>query len=524
MYPVGTNVLNDRTMGESARGLADTSSLAKGRSAALSCVIARDTRHNSPEFAELCARVLAAAGFKVYLFAEPRSTPLLSFAVRHLGCDAGIMITASHNPPSDNGFKCYAPTGGQVIPPDDAGIIACVKAASDREIPEKPFEEGLADGSIVLVGAGGRRGLHRRRRRRVGQRRARPVDRLHADARRGRDLGGRGAPGRAGFDAAQHPRLATDPGRRLPQRARARLQPRDPQDARRRDRARPRPPAPTSSWPATPTPTGIGVGVPVTGDPKGEWTTLDGNQIGVAAGGLRHEEDARRREAPPRPLPGHDAGHEPDGPGPGRARTGSACEDDLLVGFKWIGQRIDEAGPAGLPLRLRGVARLPEGDPRPRQGRGGRRLALRRAGRRPSRPRGRPSWSTWTTSIIDVGHYGERLINKTFEGREGADQIKTLMAAFRPNPPGDVGGLAVTEVYDYNDPRDPRRRRPAGPAGPCPSPRATSSSSTPRRRGMPVRRPAVGDRAEDQVLPVRPDRHRGRDGPLGRQGDDRASA
>ena len=62
------------------------------------------------------------------------------------------MITASHNPPSDNGFKCYSSTGGQVIPPDDRGIIECVKAASDREIPEKPLEDGLADGSIVWAG------------------------------------------------------------------------------------------------------------------------------------------------------------------------------------------------------------------------------------------------------------------------------------------------------------------------------------------------------------------------------------
>ena len=93
-YPVGTNVLNDRTIAESARGLADYINASKGTGAPRSCVIARDTRHQSPEFASLCARVLAAAGFKVYLFAEPRSTPLLSFAVRYLKCDAGIMITA----------------------------------------------------------------------------------------------------------------------------------------------------------------------------------------------------------------------------------------------------------------------------------------------------------------------------------------------------------------------------------------------------------------------------------------------
>ncbi|MBX6313593.1 MAG: phospho-sugar mutase, partial [Isosphaeraceae bacterium] len=152
MYPIGTNVLNARTIAESARGLADYITARKGEGSIRSCVIARDTRHNSPEFAQICARVLAAAGFRVYLFPEPRSTPLLSFAVRHLHCDGGIMITASHNPPSDNGFKCYNAAGGQVIPPDDAGIIACVEQASEREIPEKPYDEGLADGSIILVG------------------------------------------------------------------------------------------------------------------------------------------------------------------------------------------------------------------------------------------------------------------------------------------------------------------------------------------------------------------------------------
>ena len=151
MYPVGTNVLNERTIAESARGLADFVTSRKGIGESRSCVIAFDTRHHSLEFARLCASVLAAAGFKVFLFKEPRSTPLLSFAVRHLQCDAGIMVTASHNPPSDNGFKCYGKSGGQVIPPDDQAIIDCVRAASDREIPEKPIDEALADGSVEWV-------------------------------------------------------------------------------------------------------------------------------------------------------------------------------------------------------------------------------------------------------------------------------------------------------------------------------------------------------------------------------------
>ena len=151
MYPVGTNVLNDRTIAESARGLADYVTSLKGEGLPRSCVIAHDTRHHSAEFARLCARVMAAAGFKVFLFKEPRSTPLLSFSVRHLHCDAGIMVTASHNPPSDNGFKCYGKSGGQVIPPDDQAIIDSVRSASDRDIPEKEIEKALADGSVEWV-------------------------------------------------------------------------------------------------------------------------------------------------------------------------------------------------------------------------------------------------------------------------------------------------------------------------------------------------------------------------------------
>src|SRR5262249_35280820 len=79
-----------------------------------------------------------------------RSTPELSFAVRHLKCDAGIMISASHNPPSDNGVKAYWSTGAQVLPPHDEGIIGCVYESN--EIPIADFEQAVGDGRIELVG------------------------------------------------------------------------------------------------------------------------------------------------------------------------------------------------------------------------------------------------------------------------------------------------------------------------------------------------------------------------------------
>jgi phosphoglucomutase/phosphomannomutase len=150
MYPIGTNVMNDRTVGESAQGLAAYLREVLGTASHLSCVIAHDTRINSERFARLSARVLAANGVRVYLFRGHRSTPQLSFAVRHLKASAGIVISASHNPPSDNGFKCSWSTGGQVIPPHDNGIIRCVEEV--RDIREADFDTSIQKGDIIWLG------------------------------------------------------------------------------------------------------------------------------------------------------------------------------------------------------------------------------------------------------------------------------------------------------------------------------------------------------------------------------------
>src|SRR5688572_21191840 len=99
MFPVGSNAINDRTIGERAQGLADYVKSQPGASANLSCAIAYDTRHRSEHFARLCAEVMLAAGFRVFFLQGHRSTPELSFCVRHKACSCGIMVTASHNPP-----------------------------------------------------------------------------------------------------------------------------------------------------------------------------------------------------------------------------------------------------------------------------------------------------------------------------------------------------------------------------------------------------------------------------------------
>lgn len=147
MFPVGSNAINDRTIGESAQGLAEyVKEVFAGEE--LSCAIAYDTRHNSRHFAELCAGIMVANGFKVYFIDSFRSTPELSFLVRYKKCNCGIMVTASHNPPSDNAVKVYWNTGGQLVPPHDSKVIE--KVMEVDEIVKVPFADAVSSNQVEL--------------------------------------------------------------------------------------------------------------------------------------------------------------------------------------------------------------------------------------------------------------------------------------------------------------------------------------------------------------------------------------
>ncbi len=148
---VGSNRINNVTIGESAQGLADYLTQQGGESAqAAGIVVAHDTRTTSREFAEYAASIFVANGFRTYLFDSFRATPELSFAVRHLKAAAGVVISASHNPPSDNGFKAYWNDGSQVVPPHDAGIMQCV--AKVKNVLSTQFSVAVEDGSIHIIG------------------------------------------------------------------------------------------------------------------------------------------------------------------------------------------------------------------------------------------------------------------------------------------------------------------------------------------------------------------------------------
>lgn len=123
----GTNRINKYTLGKNTQGISDYLKTAfPGEE--LKVVIAYDCRHNSNTLAKTVADVFSANGIKVYLFSDLRPTPELSFALKYLKCHAGIVLTASHNPPEYNGYKVYWQDGGQLVPPQDAEIIQVIEA------------------------------------------------------------------------------------------------------------------------------------------------------------------------------------------------------------------------------------------------------------------------------------------------------------------------------------------------------------------------------------------------------------
>ncbi|WP_371860727.1 phospho-sugar mutase [Paenibacillus elgii] len=147
----GTNRINAYTVARATQGLAQFM-LASGK-ASLSAVIAYDSRNQSPEFALEAAKVLAGNGIKAYVFESLRPTPELSFAVRHLKADAGIVITASHNPPEYNGYKVYGNDGGQLVPEQAEQVIAEIRGVqSFADVKRKSRAEAENAGLLQWIG------------------------------------------------------------------------------------------------------------------------------------------------------------------------------------------------------------------------------------------------------------------------------------------------------------------------------------------------------------------------------------
>jgi phosphomannomutase len=461
MYPIGSNAINDRTIGESAQGLADyIHSQFPGRKD-LSCAIAYDTRHESRHFAELCSEIMAAAGFKVRFLDGYRSTPELSFAVRYKQCACGIMVTASHNPPSDNAVKVYWSTGGQVLPPHDAGIIDRVMNCG--EIHRTPFAEALSAGKVEYC-----------------QQEVDPafIAAVHKQSVPGpRELKVLYSPLHGVGCSAVTPALEADGFKQIkvfgPQAQPDGDFPNVPGHV-----ANPENPAVFDAIIAEGKNAGadlimasdpdcdrLGCAAP-RGPSSGPWETFTGNQIGALltdflldarkrAGRLSREHyvvktlvttEMVRRIAD---------------------SYGVRTLGNLQVGFKWIAKTMDDEGPEKFVFGCEESHGYLAGDHvRDKDAAVAAMLLAELAAS--LKQKGQTLHARLDALYWQFGYHAERQISLSMPGSQGMKDMQTLMAGFRNDPPAELADVKVTEARDY---QALTQRAPGGAAAPFDGPR-----------------------------------------------------
>ncbi|TWU24920.1 Phosphoglucomutase [Novipirellula galeiformis] len=448
MYPIGSNAINDRTIGESAQGLANyvlEYAKREGRSGQLSCAIAYDTRHQSRHFTELCAGIMVAAGFKVYLLDDYRATPQLSFAVRYKKCDCGIMVTASHNPPSDNAVKVYWSSGAQVLPPHDKAIIE--RVMSCQEIKVTPFAEALADGRVEVV--------------------TEEIDQAFLEAAAAQAFAGpRDArilysPLHGVGTAAVMPLLARDGFKDVevygPHKEPSGDFPNVPGHVSNPENkavfAAPIEYAQGANFDlilaTDPDCDRLGVAAPLTTDPAGEWATFDGNQIGA----LLTDFILSKRQAAGTLSPAHYVVKTLVTSELIRRIAESysvRCVGDLLVGFKYIAEVIDREGPDNFVFGTEESHGYLVGQyARDKDGAVACMLMSELAAE--MKAQGISLHTHLANLHRKHGFHKETLINLVMEGSEGMAAMQRLMKAFRETPPKSLAGIAVSQIRDYSN-------------------------------------------------------------------------
>lgn len=442
MYPIGSNAINDRTIGESAQGLANyVKETVRGQT--LSCAIAYDTRHRSEHFARLCSEIMVAAGFTVYFLRGYRSTPELSFAVRYKKCSCGIMVTASHNPPSDNAVKVYWSTGGQVLPPHDAGIIE--RVMNCQEIARANFDEALKAGKVIPC---------------EEEVDAKFIDAVLTQAWPGSrsikiiysPLHGVGATAvlpvleRDGFEDVELFALHAEPNGDFPNVPGNVSNPENPKvfisiiDRAKEIRA-------DLCIATDPDCDRIGLAAPLTLKPGAEWQTLTGNQISALLVDFVLENAKSAGRLTPQSF---------------IVQTlvttqlvrriadsyGVRAIVDLLVGFKWIAGAIDEFGPEHFLFGTEESHGYMSGAyVRDKDGAVAAMLASELAAK--LKASGLTIHEKLDALFWQHGAHAERTVSVQMPGSEGMNRMMEVMAAFRADPPESIGGMAVKQIRDY---------------------------------------------------------------------------
>ncbi len=440
MADLGSATLNPRTVGESAMGMARYVKQAKP-AGPWRVVIAHDTRHRSAEFAQIAAGIFAAEGFTTFLFDGHRSTPALSFAVRHLHCDTGVMISASHNPPSDNGVKAYWSHGGQVLPPHDQGIIDAV--ANVGLLPEVDFDAAVCSGQIQVIG--------------------KTVDNAYIDAVASLSL----SPERelTVLYSPLHGVGETSVAATLQRAGFAGLHLYEPQRQPDGDFSNvpdhlPNPERPAVFPPMVPRAKELHADLIIASDPdadrigamvrdsSGEYVYVTGNQIGAllmdyvasarSAQGTLTPEHYILTTLVTTPLVGAIA-----------RQAGLRVVEDLLVGFKYIGARMESDGPEKFVYATEESHGYLGGTHCRDKDASIAALWLCEAAAVDKR-RGRTLLDRLNELYVAYGYHVERQASLTREGAEGQAAITGLMALLRTEPPQELAGFRFEEVRDYS--------------------------------------------------------------------------
>ena len=442
MYPVGCNAINEQTIGESAQGLATYVRQTKPNGP-WSAAIAYDTRHRSREFAELCAGILVANGFTVFFIDDYRSTPELSYLVRYRSCDCGIMVTASHNPPSDNAVKVYWSSGAQLVPPHDVNVIENVAAV--QEIQRSSFDSAVRDGKVVLCRDEMDAALLNEH---LGQSLGGPKDVriIYSPLHGVGEFNVKSLLTAVGFRDLEIYERHREPSGDFPN---VPGHVSNPENAAVFDEiiTRAKSTGAELILATDPDCDRMGAAAPLTTDYRGAWSTFNGNQLSALlcefvlasrkkAGNLAANNyivttlvttTMLRKIA---------------------QRYGVRCYDNNLVGFKWICSLMDEVGPDEFVYGTEESHGFLVGQYcRDKDGAVACLLMSELAAM--VKASGKSLFEYLDNLYCCYGYHAERLSTIQMEGSDGMQRMQRLMDRFRTATPKTLGGLSVTRIKDY---------------------------------------------------------------------------
>lgn len=446
----GSNRINKYTVGRATQGFASYILQSHQGEGKPSVVIAHDSRHYSPEFALEAALVLAGNGIVAKLYPSLRSTPQLSFSVRHLGASAGIVITASHNPPEYNGYKVYNSEGGQLVPDEAEQVIANIqKVDSFAAVKKLTREEAERQGLLVWLGEAEDQAF-------VDTVASISVNRDLIASSLGKDfkivytpLHGTGnIPVRRVLETIGFKNVYVVPEQEQP-------------DAEFCTVKSPNPEEREAFTLAMKLGEEIGADILIGTDPdadrmgavvkngQGEYVVLTGNQSGAI---MIHYLLSQLKEAGK--LPDNGAVIKTivtSEMGAVIAKHYGATVFNTLTGFKYIGEKMTQFKKSGQFTYLFGYEEsygyLAGNYARDKDAVLASMLICEAAAYYKSQ--GKTLYDVLQELYSQFGYFLESLESRTLKGKDGLAQIQAIMTDWRSNPPEEVGGIAVQEVLDY---------------------------------------------------------------------------